>query len=246
MPKKTRQQRRAKSRSPLKQKRRGATAFTALILLLLLGGGAAIALFRANPPPLTRGASIGEHWHAQYKIYICGKRVTNFPTVEGQLHSHGDGFMHIHPADAGGSGDLASLGSFLRLYETNITELPSGKRELTFPDGKKYTDGGRCPDKKRYNLEVTNKGKKISGDPGLFLPHDGDVVVIQFGKRGEKPMPNPYSKVRGLPDQGHGGATPAPDSGVPPDQQQQLPPGFPQPGASEPPPASQGSPTSSD
>ena len=95
-------------------------AFLVFILLIVIGGGYLVTLFRTNPPPLTRGASVGEHWHASLRIYICGKRVTNFPNVEGEIHSHGDGFMHIHPSTPQFSGTNASLGNFLRLYETGL------------------------------------------------------------------------------------------------------------------------------
>jgi hypothetical protein len=201
----TRQQRRAKERSPLRKKRRGALAFLVFILLLLFGGGWLVTLFRSNPAPVTRGASAGEHWHASYRIYICGKRMANYPTVEGELHSHGDGFMHIHPSTPAFAGNNASLGTFLRLYETNIGVLPNGKRFLTFPDGTSYKDGDRCPgSKKRYNLELLNKGKKIEGDPSLFLPHEGDAIDIRFGPEGEKPFPNPYAKEKGLQQPGTG------------------------------------------
>lgn len=198
---KTRQQRRARARNPVAQRRRGAITFLVFLLLILIGGGYLITLFRASPPPLTRGASVGEHWHASYKIYICGKRLTNYPSVEGEMHSHGDGFMHIHPATPSFSGDNASLGTFLRLYETGIGELPNGKRSLIFPDGTSYTDGGTCPGSKRkHNIEVLNKGDKIEGDPAAFLPHEGDAIVIRFGAEGETPLPNPYAKVKGIPE----------------------------------------------
>ena len=209
---KTRQQRRARARSPLKKRRRGGLAFVVFILLVLFGGGYLVTLFRTNPPPLTRGASVGEHWHASYRIYLCGKRVTNYPSSEGELHSHGDGFMLIHPATPQFSGANATLGTFLRLYETGIGEV-SGKTTLIFPDGKKYQDGDRCPgSRERHNVEVLNKGKPIEGDPGSFLPHEGDAIVIRFGEEGEDPFPNPYSQSKGLPDAGVGpDDQPAPD-----------------------------------
>lgn len=139
--------------------------------------------------------------------------MTNFPSVEGELHSHGDGFMHIHPATPQFAGDNASLGTFLRLYETAIETLPDGKRALIFPDGTSYKDGDRCPgSEKRYKVEVLNKGEKIEGDPAAFLPHEGDAVVIRFGPEGEKPFPNPYAKAKGLQEPGTAGREePAPD-----------------------------------
>lgn len=215
---KTRQQRRARARNPLKKRRRGAVSFLVFILLIVFGGGYLVTLFRANPPPLTRGASVGEHWHASLRIYICGKRVGNFPNVEGEIHSHGDGFMHIHPSTPQFSGDNASLGTFLRLYETGLGIVPNedgegGKRTLIFPDGTQYEDGDRCPgSSKRHNIVLENKGKKVDGDPGAFLPHEGDALVLSFGPRGEEEMPNPYAKTKGIPvPRGPGGDQPAPD-----------------------------------
>jgi hypothetical protein len=197
---KTRQQRRARARSPLKKRRRGAISFLVFMLLVLVGGGYLITLFRTNPPPVTRGASVGEHWHASYRIYICGRRLANYPNVEGEIHSHGDGFIHAHPATPAFAGDNANLGAFLRLYETGIGVVPNGKRTLIFPDGTTYEDGGRCEgSRRRHNLEVLNKGDRFEGDPATILIHEGDAIVIRFGPEGEKPMPNPYAAAKGLP-----------------------------------------------
>jgi len=215
---KTRQQRRARARGPLKKRRRGGLAFLVFILIIVIGGGYLVTLFRTNPPPLTRGASVGEHWHASLRIYICGKRVGNFPTVEGEIHSHGDGFIHLHPATPQFSGANASLGAYLRHYETGLGVVPGedgepGKATLIFPDGTQYSDGDRCPGSdKRYNVELENKGEKVEGDPGAFLPHEGDALVLAFGPRGEEPMPNPYARSKGIPEPtGPTGDQPAPD-----------------------------------
>ena len=184
--------------------------FLASIVLLIAGGGAAIYYFRANPPPLTRGAIAGEHWHAQYQIHICGKRMTNYPTVEGEIHSHADGFIHIHPATQQFSGASANLGAFLGGYETSIGRLPNGKTTLIFPDGTKYTDGDRCPDKKQYDVVIENKGEPIESDPSTFVMHEGDRITIRFGPEGKETIPNAYAKVKGMPDVGLGTDQPAP------------------------------------
>jgi hypothetical protein len=176
-----------------------------MVALVAVGGGLAYVSVK-HPPPLTRGAAVGEHWHATYKIFICGRRVTNYPTVEGEIHSHGDGFMHIHPATEAFAGANANIGNFLRLYETTLGRLPNGKTELRFPDGSHFTDGDTCPtDHKHYDIVVTNKGKKVKGDPGLYTPHDGDLIVIRFGPEGKGLLPNPYSFVHHIPDAGIAG-----------------------------------------
>jgi hypothetical protein len=219
---KTRQQRRARARSPLKKKRRGTLVFTVFLLVLLAGGSFAALSFRTHPPTLTRGAIAGEHWHAAYRIYICGKRMLPFPSVEGEIHSHGDGFIHDHPSTPAASGANANLGTFLRLYETSIG-VTKGKRFIAFPDGTRYRDGNKCPDGKRYDLVLLNKGKTYKGDPSKFLMHDGDQIVIHFGPTGKQSFENPYTKAKGLPQVPHNpSGVPAPDSGVP-QQQQQVP-----------------------
>lgn len=210
---KTRQQRRAERRRPGKRRRAGSRLFLASMIVLVVGGGAAIYYFRANPPPLTRGAIAGEHWHAQYQIHICGQRMTNYPTVEGEIHSHADGFMHIHPSTQQFSGTGANLGAFLNLYETSIGRLPNGKMTLIFPNGKRYTDGDRCPDKKQHKVVVENKGEPIEGDPILFLMHEGDRITIRFGPEAKDTTDtilNAYAEAKGLPDPGLGTDTPAP------------------------------------
>jgi hypothetical protein len=205
---KTRQQKRAHVRRPApKRKRSSSGLFAGTMIALIIGGGAAAYVSVKHPPPLTRGAAVGEHWHATYRIYICGLRMTNYPTVEGEIHSHGDGFIHIHPATQAFAGPNANLGNFLRLYETTLGRLPNGKTQVRFPDGLNFTDGDACPnDHKHYDVVLTNKGKKVKGDPGLYTPHDGDQLVLSFGPEGTKLLPNPYSLVHHIPDAGIAGS----------------------------------------
>lgn len=211
----TRQQRRAHARRPRAPRRYGSRIFATMMVLLVVGGLGFAYFLRENPPPITRGAIVGEHWHASYRIYICGKRVTNYPTLEGEIHSHGDGFMHIHPATQPFANENANVGVFLRHYETLIGSQPNGKRMLVFPDGTRYEDGDECPDGKKYNLEVLNKGEEIEGDPAAFTPHEGDQIVIRFGPEGDETIPNPYAKAKGLPDPGLGPDRPENDTGLP-------------------------------
>jgi hypothetical protein len=204
---KTRQQRRAHGRRAAPRRKRSSTGlFAGSMIALLIGGAGAAYVSLKHPPPLTRGAAVGEHWHATYKIYLCGHRVTNYPTVEGEIHSHGDGFIHIHPSDDQFAGANANLGNFLRLYDTTLGRLPNGKTEITFPDGSHFTDGDTCPtDHKHYDVVLTNKGKKVKGDPGLYTPHDGDQLVLAFGPQGTALLPNPYAYVHHIPDPGIAG-----------------------------------------
>jgi hypothetical protein len=210
---KSRQQRRARARRSIHPRRRSTTVFLLVLAIVLVAGSALGAYSALHRPPITRGAIVGEHWHASYKIYICGEHMQNFPTVEGEIHSHGDGFIHIHPSDASFAGDNANLGNFLQLYETTFTES-NGRRVMTFPTGQSIKDGDSCPNKKTYKWVFTNKGQVVKGDPAKFLPHNGDVLVMQFGPKGNATMPNPYSQKH--PDVAPG-STELPGTTAPPD-----------------------------
>jgi hypothetical protein len=133
-----------------------------------------------NPPPLTRGASIGEHWHATYKIFICGNRVTNFPTVEGELHSHGDGFMHMHPFSAAGAGSNANVGLF---YSQAGDKVSAGQVKFA---KQTYKNGDTCDnlDKKPGLVRWSVNGQEKTGNPGRFVPNNRDVVAIAFLPKG--------------------------------------------------------------
>lgn len=234
----TRQQRRAHGRRPVKARRRGNRVFAASMVVLIALGVVGIYLARAYRPPVTRGAIAGEHWHASYKVFVCGRRMTNYPTVEGEIHSHGDGFLHIHPSTQAFTGPNANLGTFLALYQTQLGQTQNGKRFIAFPDQTRFEDGDKCPDGKKYNLELLNNGEEIDGDPASFIPHEDDEIVIRFGKEGKKTFPNPYAKVAGIPDPGLGRDVPANDTGQPvqPPVQQQPPAAPPPEGSPEPSP----------
>lgn len=198
----TRQQKRARARTPLKQKRRGQVAFLAVLVAVLLAGGVAIALFRNNPPELSRGAIQGEHWHADYQIEICGRRLAPYPHVEGEIHTHGDGKIHIHPQTPAFTGVNATLGNFLLNVETNIG-IQEGKRFISFGDGKQYKDGDRCePSGPRQRLTVLLNGKEYKQNPADLIMHNGDVVMIRFGPAAENPEPtaNPLGPAQPVPE----------------------------------------------
>jgi hypothetical protein len=177
----TRQQRRAKARAPLKRKRRGQAAFLAALTAVLIGGGVSAFVFRLKPPPITRGAIAGEHWHADYRIEICGKKLAPYPTVEGEIHTHGDGRIHIHPQTPAYSLNNANLGKFFDIVETDIGR-EKGKSFIRFPNGKSFTDGDTCPgSNKPEKLILEANGKRVGGDPSLYVMHDNDKIVLRFG-----------------------------------------------------------------
>src|SRR5206468_10129714 len=96
------------------------------------------------------GAKIGDHWHAAFGVNLCGTWQGNTPTYEAAtgVHSHGDGFMHIHPFSAAGAGKNATVGLFLKQAGDKVSAS-----DVTFAS-QKFKNGDVCDnlDKKAGEL----------------------------------------------------------------------------------------------
>lgn len=141
---------------------------TGVGILLLAGIG--LLLVPAPEPPYPNR----DHWHAKYAVEVCGKALPPFPYSQGDVHTHGDGVIHVHPSSPATAGRNANLGAFFRSVRMEV--LPG---YLRLPDGKTYRDGDLCPDGKPGRVAVLINGKS---EPD-FLAHvvrDGEEVKVVF------------------------------------------------------------------
>jgi hypothetical protein len=164
----------------VKQRKSGSMMFGAIITAIVVLGIALIALNRPTSSAANQAApKIGEHWHAALGINICGSWKPNTPTYESPsgIHSHGDGFIHIHPFSRAGAGKKANVGLFLK----GAGEKVSGD-EIKLTDGTDMKNGQACKnlDNKAGKVRWSVNGKDRKGDPGKFGPKDGDVVALAF------------------------------------------------------------------
>ena len=150
------------------------------------------------------------HWHADFEIWACGKRVelrdpqgllTN-KIGNSSLHEHNDKRIHlegvvVHPRDA-------SLGKFFTVIGGHVSDsrllVPLDGGELaTFQDGQKCEDGAPG-DVQIFAYSVlpdTTDGKKTYSQAKLENPQDyviaphsqvppGDCFIIEFGPTAER------------------------------------------------------------
>ncbi len=116
----------------------------------------------------------GAHWHAPYQVEICGMRLPPFPPSPGNVHTHGDGVIHIHP-ETDAEGRQATLRTFLLSVGVLV-----GERGLRLPGGQVYQDGDRCPDGRPGRWSVFVNGKQVA-DWRDYYPRDGDRIRFVFG-----------------------------------------------------------------
>jgi hypothetical protein len=171
----------SRKKGPVKaQARKGNMTFTLVVVAIVVLGVAGIALSRGGSDDSATGpgAKIGDHWHATIGVNLCGTWQANLPQYEAGtgVHSHGDGFMHIHPFSAAGAGSNATVGLFYKQADDKVTatELDIFKE--------KYKNGDVCDnlDKKPGEVRWSVNGEEKTGDPGHYAPNDRDVVAIAF------------------------------------------------------------------
>jgi hypothetical protein len=203
---------RIRSKAVRRTRRRGSSHwFYSAIALVVIAGIAGIALARqdtsaAGEPPQpgdpATGAA-GDHWHEAIGVNICGTWISappTFETISGNdnvragIHTHGDGFIHIHPFTRSEGGSHATLGRFLdyggwSASDTSLklwpdqTSVAAGAASSPVPVD--VANGDKCPVGSPF---AGQKGvvkwsvdcKDSRGDPSSLRLKDLAVVALAF------------------------------------------------------------------
>jgi hypothetical protein len=140
-----------------------------LFRLVLVVGVALLGLISSRP----RLPRPGVHWHARFSVEICGQAV-RFPYSQGNVHTHGDGVIHVHPETEEEARE-ATLRTFFRSIGVSM-----GPGEIWLPDGRRFMDGDPCDGRPGKLVTMVN-GRRV--DVARFLghyPQDGDRIQVLF------------------------------------------------------------------
>ena len=162
--------------------RRNNRGFIVAVVAIFVLGVALIALAKndnsSSKSAKGPGAKLGDHWHAAIGINFCGTWQANLPQYEAAtgVHSHGDGFMHLHPFSAAGAGRNANVGLFYRQAgdKVSATEIKYGKQ--TFKNGDVCDNLDKKPGLVRWSVN----GQEKTGNPADYAPNDRDVIALAF------------------------------------------------------------------
>jgi hypothetical protein len=193
---------RAKYRKP--RRKRSSRWFYGLLTVIVVAGVAGVVFLRpdtsaANVAPTpgdpTTGAP-GNHWHTAFGVNICGQWLANPPTFETSaanpnvrvgIHTHGDGYIHIHPYTLSEGGHHATLGRFFGYggWSVSDSSVSAWSGPAADPAKKSWTNGEKCPagtpDAGRAGVlkwSIDCKAKK--GDPSSYLLKDQQVLAVAF------------------------------------------------------------------
>jgi hypothetical protein len=206
----SRAQLRARYRKP--RRRGGATWFYGALTVIVVAGVLGIVFARGDNsasavPPRPADPTTGQptdHWHEVLGVEICGQWLTDPPTFENRannpgvqagIHTHGDGFIHIHPFAVDESGNAATLGRFMDYggWSVSSDSLSMWAGPASDPTQKTWTNGDKCPgpDGKPgtglpghvvWQVDCENR----TGNPSDYKLEDQKVIGIGFVTKGEK------------------------------------------------------------
>ena len=146
----------------------------------------------------------GDHWHAALGVNVCGEwlpapatfeTAADNPNVRVGIHTHGDGFIHIHPFTSSEGGSNATLGKFfvyggwsVSQNSFNVWTGPSFDQTKT-----EWKNGDKCPNSageagkgKAGEVVFEVNCKTATGNPSDHRLADQEVVAIGFMPKGEE------------------------------------------------------------
>ena len=164
-----------------------------MVVTLSDRGSADVPPQPGNP---TTGAA-GDHWHAAFGANVCGEWLSNpqtfetaadNPNVRVGIHTHGDGFIHIHPFTKSEGGDNATLGRFLvlrRMGRLRGLALALGRSRLR-PEEDRLVRRRQVPaglavrGSEGCREVVASTARTRPGNPSDYKLRNGDVVALAF------------------------------------------------------------------
>jgi len=151
--------------------------------------------------PAIASPRIGDHWHAAYAIFIGDQRQPNIPTFTGpeEIHTHGDGIIHIHPVIPAGEGSGAAISKFFQYGGGTLSsdEMRIPGQSKTYKNGDKIpgtdtgsvirilrADSGIHPLGSGFSRALQACDAKPASDfeevTPAYIPRDGDCIRIVF------------------------------------------------------------------
>jgi hypothetical protein len=192
---------RMRERSRKSRHQRTSGWFYATVAVIIVIGCVTIGAIVMGRDDNNTAPVIGDNWHAAFGVNVCGEWLSNPATFEtpannsgvrAGIHTHGDGFIHIHPFARAETGNNATLGKFLSYggWSASADSISVWTGPGVDKSKTTWTNGDKCPtgskegagEPGRVVFEVNCK--TVEGNPSDHKLADQEVVAIGFVPKG--------------------------------------------------------------
>jgi cyclophilin family peptidyl-prolyl cis-trans isomerase len=154
--------------------------------------------------PVNAGPQVGDHWHAYFGLAVCSTRYSTVPQTlpaRGTFSAGEDdaGVLHIQPTSAENAGGNATLNTFLGQFDLSFTSDGIVANDTAFPADGECAQGATSGPIGKGELTWSLNGRARSGNPGDYVPVDGDVILVSFNPRGTALTPPGAEQVLAQP-----------------------------------------------
>jgi hypothetical protein len=187
------------------RKNRPKLAFPLAIFVVLVVGALLVVYSRGQHSDSAAAETApsyktGDHWHAAYGLYVCGKGfLPNLTDVQDDtlgIHTHGEGIIHIHPFVGSSSGTNARMKVFAQQVGLKLSD-----DGWTMPDGTSYKNGYDCDGKPGkfaiYRWTVDDPSAPIEvfdqNVNNIHFEKDRQAYTFAIIPDGAEPPPKPQS-----------------------------------------------------
>lgn len=126
----------------------------------------------------------GWHWHAAYGVNVCGQWLSPLPETQTDVHTHGDGLLHLEARSNAGAGRNSSLGTILDILGAELTATRLEYLGETYESGDVACGEGE--NKTKGVLRWALNGKDQKSNPANLIVGNGDVIALAFVPEGEE------------------------------------------------------------
>jgi hypothetical protein len=136
------------------------------------------AAFVAPDPPDPAGPIVHtDFWLAALDVNVCGTWLPPAPAVANDtgLHSHGDGFVYVHPFEPQEAQEHATLGLFLQRGKWSVSD-----EELKVWDGAVHLRLDPCPDGRGAQMTFWVDGVRQASDPMAWRVRSNQLLTLSF------------------------------------------------------------------
>lgn len=196
-------------------RRQSSMLWPGLISVIVVVGVALIVVSRDSTAYVRPGLFAehpDDHWHMAFGVNVCGDYQADLgELVNGGIHTHGDGLIHVEATNSAETGENATIGKFVGDYQNGFRVTNS---ELSLPGDRQLVEGEDDCGGERAQVAAYVWDDRDDDTPEIITTGidairigDQELIAFSFNPPGAELQPPPSASNLTDPNAADGGGT---------------------------------------